>query len=99
MSNIIKHFRKAAIERRKLYVDYTCWLEEAEKLVDLQVVVSPLTEESPVAISSAFPDPAYKKLVIYASGGVPHTEYVVSMIVRTDAGQIKKDDIGLKVTP
>ena len=99
MSTVVKTFRKAAIDRRRLYLDYSCWLADAEKLVDLQVTVSPLTEAAPIAISSAFPDTEYKKLVIYASGGVPNTDYVMSMIVRTDGGQVKKDDIGLRVTP
>jgi len=99
MSNVVKTFRKAAIERRRLYLDYSCWLEESEQLVDLQVTVSPLTEEAPIAITSGFPDATNKKLVIYASGGVPHTDYTLSMIIRTDGGQVKKDDIGLKVTP
>lgn len=99
MSSVVKTFRKAAVERRRLYLDYSCWLEETENLVDLQVVVSPLTSAAPVAVSSAFTDAEQKKLVIYASGGVPNTDYVMSMTVRTDEGQIKKDDIGLRVTP
>jgi len=99
MSTVVKTFRKAAVERRRLYLDYSCWLEESEKLIDLQVIVTPNTPEAPVAITSGYTDAEQKKLVIYASGGVPHTEYVMSMTVRTDEGQIKKDDIGLRVTP
>jgi len=99
MSNVVKTFRKAVIERRRLYIDYSCWLEESEKLVDLQVTVTPLTEDAPIAITSGYPDATNKKLVIFASGGQAHVDYTLSMIVRTDGGQVKKDDIGLKVTP
>lgn len=99
MSNIVKSFRKTAIERRRLYLDYSCWLEEAEKLIDLQVIVSPNTTEAPVTVTSGFTDATQKKLVLYAQGGVVNTDYIMSMIVRTDAGQIKQDDLGLRVTP
>ena len=99
MSTLVRTFRKAAIERRRLYLDYSCWLADTETLVDLQVTVSPFTEDEPIAITSAFPDPGYKKLVFFASGGVPNTDYVISTVVRTNEGQVKKDDIGLRVTP
>jgi len=99
MSTVVKTFRKAAIERRRLYLDYSCWLEESEMLIDLQVIVSPDTPEAPIAITSGYTDVTQKKLVIFASGGLPNTDYILSMRVRTDEGQVKKDDLGLRVTP
>ena len=39
--SIVKTFMKSAPERRRMYVDYTCWLEDTEKLTDLQVTISP----------------------------------------------------------
>lgn len=94
----VKTFRKAAAERRRLYVDYSCWLADTEKLVDLQTTVSPYTEAAPIVITSGYADLTQKKMMIFISGGVVNTNYNLSMLVRTDAGQIKKDDLGLRVT-
>jgi len=99
VSTIVKSFRKAAMERRRLYIDYSVWLEDTEQLIDLQVIVSPITDDMPLRVTSGYTDAAQKKLVIYASGGLPNTDYIMSLQVRTDEGQIKKDDIGLRVTP
>lgn len=99
MSDVIKTFRKASVERKRLYLDYTCWLEDAETLSNFQVSVSPYTADAPISVSTSYPDAAHKKLMMYAAGGQANTNYVVQMVVRTDAGQIKRDDIGLRVTP
>ena len=98
MSGVVKTFRKAITERRRLYVDYTCWLEDAEILTNLQVSVAPYTEEAPIVVNQGFVDAAHKKMVIFVSGGEANTSYVLSLLVTTDAGQVKKDDIGIRVT-
>lgn len=99
MSNVVKTFRKTAAERRRLYLNYECWLGEPEILTDFQATVSPLTSSTPLTLSIAYTDAAKKKLTMFAGGGLANTGYVVSMLVRTDAGQIKQDDIGIRVTP
>ena len=98
MSGSLRVYRKAVVERRRLYLDYSCWLEEPEELVDFQTSVSPYTETSPIVVTASYTDPTNKKLTMLVSGGVAGTQYVLQMVVRTDAGQIKSDDIGLVVT-
>lgn len=97
--SVVRTYRKAAIERRRLYLDYSCWLPEDERLTDFQVTTSPYTAEAPLTVTTGYPDAEHKKLMLYAAGGKANTNYVVQMVVRTDAGQIKRDDIGLRVTP
>lgn len=96
-STPIKTYRKAVAERRRLYLDYSCWLEEAEKLSGFQVTVNPFTEDAPISVSTSYVDAAQKKLVMFVGGGVANTNYILSMLVNTDAGQIKQDDIGVRV--
>jgi hypothetical protein len=101
MTNVVpvKTYRKAAVERRRLYLDYSCWLEPVEELVDVQSTVIPYTDENPIVVTNGYPDVTHKKLVMFVAGGVGNTNYTIQILVRTDAGQIKRDDIGIVVTP
>ena len=98
MSGTVKLYRKANVERRRLYLDYSCWLEETETLTDFQATVAPYDAENPLWLDVAYPNDDHTKLVMFASGGNVGTTYTVSMRVTTTAGQIKKDDIGIVVT-
>ena len=98
-TGLVKTYRKAVAERRRLYLDYSCWLEDVETLTETQVTVIPYTEDNPVVVSSGYTDEAHKKLTMFVSGGVANTSYTLQMLVRTDAGQIKQDNIGIVVTP
>ena len=95
----VKVYRKAAVERRRLYLDYSCWLEPDEELTDVQTTVYPYTDENPIVVSNGYTDPEHKRLVMFVSGGVGNTTYTIQTLVRTDAGQIKRDDIGMVVMP
>jgi hypothetical protein len=97
--SVIKSFRKTTVERRRLYLDYSCWLGETEVLTDFQVTVSPFTEDAPVSMSVAYTDTTNKKLAMFVGGGVGNTNYTLQMVVRTDQGQVKRDDLGLRVLP
>lgn len=99
MSGPLKIYRKTAVERRRLYVNYGCWLKETEKLTDFQIQSSPYTAAAPIAVDGSYPDATNKKLMLFISGGVANTDYTLSLVVRTDATQIKRDDIGVRVTP
>jgi hypothetical protein len=96
---VVKVFQKAAAERRRLYIDYSCWLEDTEALTDIQVTITPYTVDTPITITTSYTDSTNKKLTMYAAGGGANTSYVLSLVVSTDQGQVKKDDIGLRVTP
>jgi len=95
----VRTYRKAVIERRRLYLDYSCWLEPPEQLTDVQVTVFPYTEAAPIVVSSGYTDAEHKKLTMFVAGGEGNTTYTLQMVVRTDAGQIKRDDIGIMVVP
>lgn len=95
----IKVFRKAAVERRRIYLDYGCWLADDEELTDIQVTIAPYTVDAPIVVTTGYPDSPHRRLMVFVSGGTGNTNYTLSMVVRTDAGQIKRDDIGVMVTP
>jgi hypothetical protein len=99
MSGPLKIMTKTAVERRRVYLDYSCWLEDTEKLSDFQISVSPYSEGAPIGVDTTYPDETLKKLMMYVSGGVGGVSYTMSVVVRTDAGQVKRDDLGLRVYP
>jgi hypothetical protein len=99
MSTIVKTFRKAAVERRQLIVDYSCWLQEQEQLVGFQTIIEPLTEASPLTVSITYSDAGNTKLAMFVAGGVGNNGYIIQLLVNTDLGQLKRDDIGVRVTP
>jgi hypothetical protein len=99
MSNVVKTFRKTVTERKRLYLDYACWLESSEVLTGFQVTVNPYTEAAPISVTTSYPDAEHKKLMMFVGGGSGNINYTLSMVVTTDAGQVKQDDIGVRVTP
>jgi hypothetical protein len=99
MSGILKMMSKTAVERRRIYLDYSCWLEPSEKLADFQLTVSPYSEEAPIAVDTTYPDETLKRLMMYVSGGVGNVSYTLSVVIRTDSNQVKRDDFGLRVYP
>ena len=96
---VVKTFQKKVIERRRLYLDYSCWLEDAEQLTDLQVTTIPYTKDAPIIVTTGYGDAAHKKLVMFVGGGQGNTNYVLQVVIHTDAGQVKRDDIGMVVLP
>jgi hypothetical protein len=94
-----KSFTKYVAERRRLYIDYDCWLPADEKLTTFTTLITPLTAEAPLTVDVAFTDVAQRKLAVFAGEGKANTQYTVQMIVNTDAGQVKRDDIALTVKP
>jgi hypothetical protein len=99
MSSTLKMYRKSVVERRRLYLDYSCWLEETEVLTDFQVTIYPYTEDAPLSVTAAYTDVTNKKLAMFVGAGKGNIDYTIQMVVSTDAGQVKRDDIGLRVTP
>jgi hypothetical protein len=95
----VKTFRKTVIERRRLYISYDCWLSDTEELSEFQITVIPLTTGAPLLLTSSFPDVEKRRLMMYAAGGKANTNYTVQLVVRTDEGQTKRDDIGIRVLP
>jgi hypothetical protein len=99
MSNLVRTFRKTVVERKRLYLDYGCWLAADEELTNFQVTVDPYTADAPISVSTSYTDATNKKLMMFVGGGTGNTNYTLSMVVNTDAGQVKRDDIGVRVTP
>jgi len=96
---VVKSFMKTAVERRRLYADYNCFLADTEKLTDFQVLIAPTTEDAPLGVVMGYPDATQRKLMFYVNGGRGNTSYVLSLIVHTNEGQTKRDDIGVRVYP
>lgn len=94
----IKTYHKAPIERRRLYIDYGCWLEETETLTDTQVTITPYTSDAPLTVTTGYTDVTNKKIVMFVGGGKSNTAYTLAVVVRTDQGQVKQDDLGMRVT-
>jgi hypothetical protein len=99
VSVTVKSLAKAAVEVKRLYVDYTCFLGESEKLDGLQTMISPFTVTAPVTLSSGFTDATNKKLTLLIAGGKTNTDYLLQLVVRTNEGQVKRDNIGLRIVP
>jgi hypothetical protein len=97
MSAPIKTYRKMPIERRRLYLDYSCWLETSEVLSNFQATVVPFTSDGPLTVASSYPDAEHKRLMLFVSGGKPNQNYTLQMVITTDQGQIKQDNIGIMV--
>lgn len=97
MTAPLKTYRKMPSERRRLYLDYSCWLEENEVLSAFQVTVVPFTTDSPLSVTSSYPDDEHKKLMLYVAGGKANQNYTLQMLVTTDQGQIKQDNVGVMV--
>ena len=93
----VKTYMKAEIERRRLYLDYSCFLKADEKLAEMQVTIQPYTVDAPVTVSTGYVDATNKKIVMFVGGGAANTSYVLKVVVRTDAGQVKQDNIGMQV--
>jgi hypothetical protein len=93
----IKTYQKTAIERRRLRIDYSCWLEETEMLIATQVTITPYTADAPLTVTTGYTDIAQKELVVFVGGGRPGVAYVMSFVVQTDQGQVKQDDIGMRL--
>ena len=97
MARIVRTFEKYSEERRRLYVDYDPWLEESEELTDFQTTVSPYTVDNPLWLDTSYSDSEHRKLVFYASGGVPGEDYLVQLQTTTDEGQVKRVDIRIRI--
>lgn len=94
----VKTYRKTTLERRRLYLDYSCWLAETEIVGSFQVTVIPYTSGAALVATGSYPDAAHKKLMMFVSGGKANTNYTMQMVVTTDQGQIKQDNVGILVT-
>ena len=95
----MKNYDKTVIERRRFYVDYDCWLADDGELTDFQVIINPYTEGAPLGADTSYPDATHRKLMMFVNGGKANTTYRMSLVVTTDAGQVKRDDIGMIVLP
>lgn len=90
-------FNKYEAERLRYTVNYSRWVGEGEILDDWIAEISPATFPAPLVADGAFTSVDNLSATIYLSGGTPDTIYTVSFIAETTQGQIKRDDILLKV--
>ena len=95
---VLRGFGKSAVERKRYTLDYACWMDEGETLSDFTILVSPDTQPNPLVAEGAYVDPTYQMITTYVSGGAPGVAYTVRFIANTSAGQIKSDDLQIRVT-
>lgn len=98
MSQPLKVYRKTVVERRRVYLDYSCWLTEGELLTDFQVTVIPYSQEAPLVVTLSYPNDDHSKLMMFVASGAANTNYTLQVVIRTDSGQVKQDDLGIRVT-
>lgn len=99
MTTPMKTYRKTPAEKRRLYLDYSCWLEDTETISAFQVTVVPYTSDAPLVVATSYPDTAHKKLMLFVSSGVANQNYTLQMLITTSQTQVKQDNIGIMVVP
>lgn len=87
-------FQQRAVEKKRYIMDYHCWVEESEELSDFAVVVSPTTDPPLVASGAYYAD---LKIGVFIGGGKVGQIYLVSFIATTSLGQIKRDDLQMRI--
>jgi hypothetical protein len=97
MLAVLKTFTKWQADKRRLTMDYSCFLAETEILTNFAMVVQPFTVDAPLAAGGGYVDPTSKMITFYVSEGRIGQVYRVSMIADTNQGQVKRDDIGVRV--
>ena len=93
---VLSSFGKTSLEKKRYTLDYACWLDEGESLADFAIVVSPSTDPALVA-SGAYGNAENNRITVYLSHGKPGGLYTVSFIATTTQGQIKQDDLQMRV--
>ena len=96
---VIKVFTKTEVERRRLHFDYSCWLGTGEQLAGMFYNITPETPEAPLILDQGYPDLELQQFMFHISGGKANTSYTIQLIAETDEGQIKRDDIAMRVRP
>lgn len=89
-------FAKANIEKKRYTLDYECWLDEGETLVDFAIVITPATTP-PLVASGAYGNAANTRITVYLSQGLVGAVYTVMFIATTSQGQVKRDDLQMRV--
>jgi hypothetical protein len=92
-----RSFQQTPQEKKRYTFDYSCWLFDTEVLTSWVVVVAPPTTPSLVA-SGAFANAENSAISVMISGGLSKTTYTVTMIATTSTGQVKRDDIQMRVS-
>jgi hypothetical protein len=93
----LKSITKAQIERKNYTLDYSCWLGTNETLYDFVIVISPATVP-PLVANGAYASVDLLKLTTFLQGGLANTNYLISFIATTSIGQVKRDDLQMRVT-
>lgn len=95
---VLKGFTKRSIERKRYTLEYDCWLSEGEVLADFTIAITPTSVSNPLVADGAYSNPEHTGISTYLSGGNAGVAYTVTFIATTSMGQIKSDDIQIRVT-
>lgn len=94
---VLSSYAKTSLEKKRYTLDYACWLDDGESLADFAIVVSPSTAP-PLIASGAYGNAEANRITVYLSQGMPGGLYTVSFIATTTQGQVKQDDLKMRVT-
>ena len=87
---------KKQIEKKRYTVDYTCWLDENESVIDFAIAIEPSTTP-PLIADGASASADFKKITAYLSQGKAGQIYTVMFITDTSIGQRKADELQMRV--
>lgn len=71
---------------------YDRWLEEGERITNVEVSISPVTTP-PFVIDQIVIGPDSDRFAYYASGGVDGEDYTASVAVTTSVNQTREDEL------
>lgn len=92
----IGKFRKLSADRKRYVVEYRDWMNEGETIEFVSVTGS--VEEDDFYVDGYTISEDSKEVIFFVSGGVPKTEYDVSVEIQTSFNQIKVDTVTFVVT-
>jgi hypothetical protein len=94
---ILGRYKQQAYDRRKRGIDFTDFLEDAEKISAVnEVIITPVTDP-PLVIDQVILDPAGKKIAYYVTGGENGQTYLAEFRTSTTLAQKREDGIEFEI--
>jgi NADH/NAD ratio-sensing transcriptional regulator Rex len=86
-------FTKSPAERKRYQIDYSEWLDTGELVQSVVFTVSPSTGTTPLEIDAFLIGTPATDVEFFANLGDDGIGYTVNVVMTTDGGQIKEDQV------
>lgn len=86
-------FVKAPVERKRYQIDYSDWLDTGELVQSIVFTVSPSTGTQPLVVDAYLIGTPATSVAFFANLGDDGVTYTVNVVMTTDGGQTKEDQI------